>query len=227
MVGEAPLARDLAGRLIDALHRYDEQEEARERARPARAARARGARARRRRPNREIAGSLGISEFTVKRHMQNIREARRAHPHAASEFYRTVFPVERELDALEGLRERRIGLAEERPLVALVCQVPLIAEAISSALEEIAEVRVFPGARRHRRPPPLARPGRRRQSREAEAATSFVREAGIPLVEISLVDQRLRVLGIGWLGGRRRLRGDAGGDPERPRRAHSRTGGDS
>ena len=38
----------------------------------------------------------------------------------------------------------RIGLAEERPLVALVCQVPLIAEAISSALEEIAEVRVFP-----------------------------------------------------------------------------------
>jgi hypothetical protein len=96
----------------------------------------------------------------------------------------------------------RIGLAEERPLVALVCQVPLIAEAISSALEEIAEVRVFPGGRggtdgllRSLDPDGVVVDS----PREAEAATSFVREAGIPLVEISLVDQRLRVLGsAGW-----------------------------
>ena len=96
----------------------------------------------------------------------------------------------------------RIGLADERPLVALVCQVPLIAEAISSALEEIAEVRVFPGGRggtdgllRSLDPDGVVVDS----PREAEAATSFVLEQGIPLVEISLVDQRLRVLGsAGW-----------------------------
>lgn len=96
----------------------------------------------------------------------------------------------------------RIGLADERPLVALICQVPLIAEAISSALEEIAEVRVFPGGRggtdgllRSLDPDGVVVDS----PREADEATSFVQERGIPLLEVSLVDQRLRVLGsAGW-----------------------------
>jgi two-component system, NarL family, nitrate/nitrite response regulator NarL len=102
VVGEAPLARDLAGRLIDALHRYDAEAEARERA--ACLSRrelevlelvAAGAR------NREIAGDLGISEFTVKRHMQNILGKLGVETRlAASEFYRSVVGGSRALDAL-------------------------------------------------------------------------------------------------------------------------------
>ncbi len=102
VVGEAPIARDLAGRLIDALHRFDDEAEARELAaclsrRELEVLELAAAGAR----NREIAGSLGISEFTVKRHMQNILAKLGVHTrHAASEFYRAVFPVQRELDAL-------------------------------------------------------------------------------------------------------------------------------
>ena len=102
VVGEAPLARDLAGRLIDALHRYDELVEARERAgclspRELEVLKLAAAGAR----NREIARSLGISEFTVKRHMQNILAKLGVHTRlAASEFYRSVFAPEHELDAL-------------------------------------------------------------------------------------------------------------------------------
>jgi DNA-binding NarL/FixJ family response regulator len=100
VVGEAPIARDLAGRLIDALHRFDQQVEARERAaclspRELEVLELVAAGAR----NREIAGSLGISEFTVKRHMQNILAKLGVHTRrAASEFYRSVFEVESELD---------------------------------------------------------------------------------------------------------------------------------
>jgi DNA-binding NarL/FixJ family response regulator len=101
-LGEAPLARDLAGRMIDALHRFDDEAAARQRA--ACLSRrelevldlvAAGAR------NREIAGALGISEFTVKRHMQNIL-AKLGVPSrlAASELYRSVFHIESELEPL-------------------------------------------------------------------------------------------------------------------------------
>jgi two-component system, NarL family, nitrate/nitrite response regulator NarL len=71
--GEAPLSRDLANMMIEALHALEEQASARERA-AVLSARERevlelvagGAR------NKEIAAALFISEFTVKRHMQNI-----------------------------------------------------------------------------------------------------------------------------------------------------------
>ena len=71
--GEAPLARDLAALMIGALHDLDGQERARRQA-AALAARERevlelvaeGAR------NKQIAAALTISEFTVKRHVQNI-----------------------------------------------------------------------------------------------------------------------------------------------------------
>lgn len=71
--GEAPLARDLAGAMIDALHAQDAHSRVRERLtvlsareREVLALVALGAR------NNGIAQSLSISEFTVKRHVQNI-----------------------------------------------------------------------------------------------------------------------------------------------------------
>jgi len=91
--GEAPLSRDLATMMIEALHGYDEQARAREkvgilsgREREVLDLVSRGAR------NKQIAAALTISEFTVKRHMQNILEklelpSRRA----AAAFYTTAF----------------------------------------------------------------------------------------------------------------------------------------
>lgn len=93
--GEAPLSRDLATLMIEALHGYDEQTRAREKAAILSARErevldlvAEGAR------NKQIASALSISEFTVKRHMQNILEklelpSRRA----AAAFYRTAVGV--------------------------------------------------------------------------------------------------------------------------------------
>jgi hypothetical protein len=96
----------------------------------------------------------------------------------------------------------RAGVPKALPLIALVCQVPLIAEAVTSALQEIAEVRVFPGGRggtggllRSLDPDGVVVDS----PREAAAAADFARERGIPVVEVSLVEQRLRVFGpAGW-----------------------------
>jgi DNA-binding NarL/FixJ family response regulator len=71
--GEAPLSRELTAGLIDELHRFEERDRARrrtaqlsEREREVLAHVARGRR------NKQIAAALTISEFTVKRHVQNI-----------------------------------------------------------------------------------------------------------------------------------------------------------
>lgn len=94
--GEAPLARDLATLMIGALHGLEERDRAREKAallsareREVLSYVARGAR------NRQIAQALFISEFTVKRHMQNILHklglpSRRA----AAAFYQSAFEAE-------------------------------------------------------------------------------------------------------------------------------------
>lgn len=91
--GEAPLSRGLATLMIDAVHGLEQRDRVRERAvalssreREVLALVARGAR------NREIAEELSISEFTVKRHMQNILHkldlpSRRA----AGLFYQSAF----------------------------------------------------------------------------------------------------------------------------------------
>jgi len=91
--GEAPLSRDLAMMMIEALHGFDEQERARERA-SALSTRerqvldlvAKGAQ------NKQIALALSISEFTVKRHVQNILE-KLAVPsrRAAADFYLSAY----------------------------------------------------------------------------------------------------------------------------------------
>ncbi len=71
--GEAPLSRDLATLMVDAIHRMERQTVALERAavlssreRQVLEHVARGAR------NKQIARALTISEYTVKRHVQNI-----------------------------------------------------------------------------------------------------------------------------------------------------------
>jgi DNA-binding NarL/FixJ family response regulator len=90
--GQAPLSRDLATLMIEAIHRLSEREGTRDRlfALSSRECQvleyvARGAR------NRQIASELTISEFTVKRHVQNILgklgfRSRRE----AGEFYRVA-----------------------------------------------------------------------------------------------------------------------------------------
>ena len=71
--GEAPLSRNLTRMLVDALHGHEEREEVRRtigslspREREVLDLLARGRR------NREIAAELVVSEFTVRRHVQNI-----------------------------------------------------------------------------------------------------------------------------------------------------------
>ena len=90
--GEAPLSRDLATLMIEALHGLDERDRARERAavlslreREVLDFVAQGAR------NKQIAQALTISEFTVKRHMQNILEKLELPSrHAAAAFHETL-----------------------------------------------------------------------------------------------------------------------------------------
>jgi DNA-binding NarL/FixJ family response regulator len=94
--GEAPISRDLASLMIDALHGMDERSRARERAgvlsvreREVLNLVAQGAR------NKQIATTLVISEFTVKRHVQNIlQKLELPSRRAAATFYWTAFGPE-------------------------------------------------------------------------------------------------------------------------------------
>lgn len=99
--GEAPLSRDLTSRMIDALHRLDTRDRARERAtllsgreREVLSLIAQGAR------NKQIAAALYISEFTVKRHVQNIlHKLGLPSRSAAGAFYRSTLAHEEALTA--------------------------------------------------------------------------------------------------------------------------------
>jgi two-component system, NarL family, nitrate/nitrite response regulator NarL len=94
--GEAPLSRDLASMMIQALHGMDARATARDRAavlstreREVLDLIAQGAR------NKQIAASLLISEFTVKRHVQNIlQKLELPSRRAAAAFYGTAFGSE-------------------------------------------------------------------------------------------------------------------------------------
>jgi DNA-binding NarL/FixJ family response regulator len=94
--GEAPLSRDLASLMIQALHGMDARAIARDRAAVLSARErevldliAQGAR------NKQIAASLVISEFTVKRHVQNIlQKLELPSRRAAATFYGTAFGSE-------------------------------------------------------------------------------------------------------------------------------------
>ena len=99
--GEAPVTRGLMTQMIEALHGLDRRERARrqlerlsEREREVLALVAHGAR------NREIACSLAISEFTVKRHMQNIlQKLELASRGAAAAFWRATSEPEEAVGA--------------------------------------------------------------------------------------------------------------------------------
>jgi len=97
--GEAPISRNLTTLMIDALHGLDRRERARERARLLSARElevlglmARGA------GNREIGAALLVSEFTAKRHVQNILGKLELRTRgAAAAFYETAFGSTQEL----------------------------------------------------------------------------------------------------------------------------------
>jgi two-component system nitrate/nitrite response regulator NarL len=94
--GEAALSRDLARLMIEAIHGLERRDRVRDRAsvlstreREVLAFVARGAR------NKDIADALTISEFTVKRHMQNIlQKLEMPSRRAAASFYRSAFQNE-------------------------------------------------------------------------------------------------------------------------------------
>ena len=91
--GESPLPRELVTVVVDAVHDFEARDRARERVvvlsareREVLALVANGAR------NRQIAQALSISEFTVKRHMQNIlQKLNLGSRTAAAAFYRAAF----------------------------------------------------------------------------------------------------------------------------------------
>ena len=93
--GETPLSRELVTVVVDAVHDFEARALARERVvvlsareREVLALVAAGAR------NRQIAAELSISEFTVKRHMQNIlQKLNLSSRQAAAAFYRSAFDL--------------------------------------------------------------------------------------------------------------------------------------
>jgi DNA-binding NarL/FixJ family response regulator len=93
--GETPLSRELVTVVVDAVHDFEARALARERVvvlsareREVLALVANGAR------NRQIAAELSISEFTVKRHMQNIfQKLNLSSRQAAAAFYRSAFDL--------------------------------------------------------------------------------------------------------------------------------------
>lgn len=106
---------------------------------------------------------------------------------------------------------------QTEPLVAVVCRVPLLSEALSDALEGIADVRPFPAGRadtdgllRALAPDAVV------VDTEAEAheAIPYAVEAGAPLVQVSLRDRTLRTFEHGhW------HEADAAASPEAIRNA--------
>jgi hypothetical protein len=88
----------------------------------------------------------------------------------------------------------RVGERAE-PLVAVVCRVPLLSEALTAALDGIASVHRFPAGRgdtagllRALEPDAVVVDS----EAEADQAEGFARETHSPLVRVSLRDQVLR-----------------------------------
>jgi hypothetical protein len=84
-----------------------------------------------------------------------------------------------------------------KPLVVAVCAIPLLQEAISAAMADIAQVQGFPAHRgdtvgllRSLNPDAVVVDAQD----EADAAASFAYESNAPLVYISLKERKLRIL---------------------------------
>jgi hypothetical protein len=83
------------------------------------------------------------------------------------------------------------------PLVAVICEVPLLAEALVAALEGIAQVHAFPaelqdadGLLRSLQPDAVVVD----TPKQASIAAKFAREARVPLVHVLLRESKQRVL---------------------------------
>lgn len=94
------------------------------------------------------------------------------------------------------------GTTPSRPLVVLVCEVELLGEALRGALGDIADVRMLPaglgdteGLLRSIRPDAIVVD----DEAEAEAATSFARQTGVPLVHVAMRDGQLRLFVGEWV----------------------------
>ena len=85
---------------------------------------------------------------------------------------------------------------EHQPLIAVICTVPLLEEALLAAVGDVTTVRSFPAGRdttdllSRLRPDGIVVD----TDEEAENATPFARELGVPLVHVSLARRQLRVL---------------------------------
>ena len=84
-----------------------------------------------------------------------------------------------------------------RPLVALICRVPIVSEALETAFDGVADVRAFPARRgdthgllRWLEPDAVVVD----TEEEAAAATPFARAASSPLVHVRLDDGSVRLL---------------------------------
>jgi hypothetical protein len=87
--------------------------------------------------------------------------------------------------------------SSDKPLVVAVCAVPLLHEALTAALEDIADVQGFPAHRgdtigllRWLKPDAVVVD----EDDEAEAAALFAHESKSPLLHISLKERRLRIM---------------------------------
>ena len=86
------------------------------------------------------------------------------------------------------------AVAERRPLVAVVCDVPLLGEAVESALE-FAEVRSFTAHRDTEGLLTWLRPDAVvvDSDAEADAASAVAARVGVPVLHISVRDHTLRL----------------------------------
>ncbi len=198
MHGEAPLSRDLTMLMVDAIHGSELRDQSRARL-AVLSAREReilehvalGAR------NRQIAATLTISEFTVKRHVQNILSKLEVGSRRAASDYYVAARAE-----IAGSRRALMTAAKRQPLVAFLYSVPLLHEALLSTLDSIADVQAFPAGRgdvtgllRSVKPDAIVVD----DADEADEARSWAKRHHAPLVHICLRDQKIRVLrNGGW-----------------------------
>src|SRR5205823_13129311 len=96
----------------------------------------------------------------------------------------------------DGMSSTGFRVTSAQPLVAVVCAVPLLVEAVDAALESVAEVRAFParggdvaGLLRWLQPDLVIVDS----DESAIEAAVVAEECGLPLVHISVRERALRV----------------------------------
>jgi hypothetical protein len=85
---------------------------------------------------------------------------------------------------------------EHQPLIAVICTVPLLEEALLAAVGDMTTVRSFPAGRDTTGLLSWLRPDGIvvDSDEEAENALPFARELGLPLLHVSLAKRKLRIL---------------------------------